>query len=270
MYHGFAVFTIGALFILGSALFTGQAEALPKKVDAAAAETASGTVVETMNAPGYTYMLVADGGGQTWVAIPETKVETGAKVRYSKGMEMKNFTSKTLNKTFETIIFSAGLVADAGEAPPAAAADNSFAAAVKSEQAGAGAAPAAAQVMPQSSGGSSGAVAPLQEISVAKAEAENGYAVEELFAKAKELNGKKVRLRGKVVKFSPNIMGKNWVHVQDGTGNPLSNTHDMVVTTGETVAVDTVVTLEGILAADKDFGAGYKYAGIIEQASLIK
>lgn len=274
MYHGFAVFTIGVLFIFGSALFTGRAEALPKTVDAATAATATGTVVETMQAPGYTYMLVADNAGQTWVAIPETKVEIGAKVRYSAGMEMKNFTSKTLNRSFETIIFSAGLVADAGEALPATAADDSFAAAVKSEQAGAGAAPAAAPaaapVMPQSSGGSSGAVAPLQEISVAKAEAENGYAVEELFAKAGELNGKKVRLRGKVVKFSPNIMGKNWVHVQDGTGNPLTNTHDMVVTTGETVAVDTVVTLEGILAADKDFGAGYKYAGIIEQASLIK
>jgi hypothetical protein len=120
------------------------------------------------------------------------------------------------------------------------------------------------------SGGSSGAVAPLQEISIPKADAENGYTVEELFTKAKELNGKKVRLRGKVVKFSPNIMGKNWVHIQDGTGNPMNNTHDMVVTTSETVAVDAVVTLEGILAAEKDFGAGYKYVGIIEQASLIK
>jgi hypothetical protein len=263
MYHGFKGFMIGVLCILGSALFIGQAAALPKTADSVKAE--SGTVVETMKAPGYTYMLVADGPKQNWVAIPATNVETGAKVRYTADMVMENFTSKTLKKTFETIIFSAGLLEGASEAPEEAAADDSFSAAVKSEQSSDAAEPA----MP-ASGGSSGAVAPLQEISVAKAEAENGYSVEELFSKAKELDGKNVQLRGKVVKFSANIMGKNWVHVQDGTGNPMNNTHDMVVTTSETVEVAAIVTLEGTLAADKDFGAGYKYAAIIEQASLIK
>lgn len=263
MHHGLRSFMIGMFFILGSALCVSQAEAMPKMADSGKEE--SGTVVETMKAPGYTYMLVADGPRQTWVAIPETPVETGAKVRYLTGMEMKNFTSKTLNKTFETIIFSAGLVEGDGKASAEPTENDSFAAAVKSEQNSVVAAPP----MP-ASGGSSGAVAPLQEISIAKAEAENGYSVEELFSKAKELNGKKVRLRGKVVKFSPNIMGRNWVHIQDGTGNPLANTHDMVATTSEMVEVETVVTLEGVLAADKDFGAGYKYAGIIEQSSLIK
>ena len=119
------------------------------------------------------------------------------------------------------------------------------------------------------SGGSTGAVAPLQE-GVAVPKADNGYTIEEIFTKAGELDGKKVRLQGKVVKFSPNIMGTNWVHLQDGTGNPMQNTHDLVVTTGETVEVNSVVILEGTLAKDKDFGAGYKYAAIVEKAAVIK
>ena len=264
MHRGLTNFTMGAVLLFCSALFAGEAIAMPKTPDSARTET--GTVVETMKVPGYTYMLVDHGAGQSWVAIPETDVATGAKVRYSADMTMNNFTSKTLNKTFETIIFSAGLVEDDGEAAPKPAADNSFDAAVKSEQQK----PPAEPAMPETSGGSSGAIAPLQEVSVPKAQGENGYSVEELFAKAKELDGKKVRVQGKVVKFSPNIMGKNWVHVQDGTGNPMQNTHDLVITTGETVGMNSVVTLEGTLAADKDFGAGYKYAAIIEQAALIK
>jgi len=264
MHRGLTNFTIGAVLLFCFTLFAGESMAMPKTPDSAKME--SGTVVETMKVPGYTYMLVDNGAGQSWVAIPETDVATGAKVSYSANMTMNNFTSKTLNKTFETIVFSAGLVEDGGEAAPKPAANDSFDAAVKSEQQK----PAAEPAMPAASGGSTGAVAPLQDVSVPKAQGENGYTVEELFAKAKELNGKKVRVQGKVVKFSPNIMGKNWVHVQDGTGNPLQNTHDLVITTGETVEMNSVVTLEGTLAADKDFGAGYKYAAIIEQAALIK
>lgn len=265
MQRGLTDFTMGAVLLFCSTLFAGEPMAMPKNPDPAKVE--SGTVVETMKVPGYTYMLVDHGAGQSWVAIPETDVATGAKIRYTSDMTMNNFTSKTLNKTFETIVFSAGLMEDGGAAAPKPAADDSFDAAVKSEQQK----PAAESAMPETSGGSSGAIAPLQEnIAVAKAQGENGYTVEELFTRAKELGGKKVRVQGKVVKFSPNIMGKNWVHVQDGTGNPMQNTHDLVITTGETVEMNSVVTLEGTLAADKDFGAGYKYAAIIEQAKLIK
>lgn len=263
MHRGFINFTLGAVLFLGSALLAGEPMAMPQAADSAKIE--SGTVIETMQAPGYTYMLVDNGSGRSWVAIPETAVATGAKVRYSSDMTMNNFTSKTLNKTFETIVFSSGLVEDGGGSAKPAASD-SFDAAVKSEQQKQAADPA----MPAASGGSSGAIAPLQDVSVAKAQGENAYTVEDFFAKAKELNGKKVRIQGKVVKFSPNIMGKNWVHVQDGTGNPLQNSHDLVVTTNETVALNSVVTFEGTFAADKDFGAGYKYAAIIEQATLVK
>ena len=120
-----------------------------------------------------------------------------------------------------------------------------------------------------SSGGSTGAVVPFSEVKVEKAQGENSYTVAEIFSKTQELDGKIVRLRAKVMKVNPNIMGHNWLHLQDGTGDPLTNSHDLVVTTAESPALDQVVTVEGKLTANKDFGAGYSYTAIIENAKII-
>ncbi|MFV0436679.1 MAG: DNA-binding protein [Desulfopila sp.] len=243
----------------------------------------NGSVVETMNASGYTYMLVDNGGQKTWVAIPETTVAVGDQVNYSPGMEMKDFHSKTLNRTFATIVFSAGLDNEqaatdggaaaatsktAGEETPHANA--SFAAAVaREQQVDQTAAPADPAAMPEMSGGSSGAVVPFATVSVTKAPGDNSYTVAEIFQEAKKLQGATVRLRGQVVKFSPAIMGRNWVHLQDGTGDPMNNTHDLVVTTDATVAKGDTVIVEGVVAADRDFGAGYTYMAIVEEAKIV-
>ena len=266
-----AVYKIVLLFTVIFSFTPMQSMAMPKTDATTDGKTVTGTIIETMNSSGYTYMLVDTGGIQNWVAIPETTLKAGSQVSYYEGMEMPNFTSKTLNKTFKTIIFSAGLAETASsdpgssavKAPPPA---DSFSAALQAEQKSGAPVPSTAQA----SGGSAVAIAPLQEITVPKAQGENAYTVEEIFAGIKTLAGKKVRLQGKVVKFSPNIMGKNWVHLQDGTGNPLQNSHDLVLTTDTTPAIDAIVTMEGILMADKDFGAGYKYTAIVEQALLIK
>jgi hypothetical protein len=98
----------------------------------------------------------------------------------------------------------------------------------------------------------------------------NRYTVEQCFAEAAQLDGKRVQVRGKAVKFSPEIMGRNWIHLQDGSGSAMKNTHDLVVTTSETVDKDAVIVVEGVLAKDKDFGAGYRYHTIIENAKIIK
>lgn len=240
-------------------------------VSGAAAEGISGKVLETMSGAGYTYMYLDSGAMKQWVAIPETPVDKGTSVTLQEGMVMKNFHSKSFDRTFDKIIFSAGFAdAPAGKEmkQPAAqpAGDDSFAAAVAKEQqtASTKAPPTAAA----SSGGSMGAVVPLTDIHIEKAQGESGYTVEEIFAQAKELNGKKVRVKGKVVKFSPQIMGRNWIHLQDGTGDPMKNSHDLVVTSSEAVETGQVVVAEGTLAADKDFGAGYKYSAIVEQAVI--
>lgn len=252
---------------LSAVVLAGESLAMPPAASSTA-EVLEGTVLETMNSSGYTYLLVANGGLQQWVAIPETTVAKGERVAYFSGMTMNDFHSKTLDKTFATIVFSAGL-AEKGEKPapaPKEAASNSFAAALKAEEQTAPTIPAPGAT----SGGSSGAVVPMEELTIAKAEGENAHRVGEIFARAKELQGRSVRVRGKVVKVSTAIMGRNWVHLQDGSGNPLNNSHDLVLTGDKAPEVGTIVVMEGVLAADKDFGAGYTYSAIVEQATIVE
>lgn len=272
---------IACLFI-SIAIISSNAQAF-KKADTPTITTnqnLTGKVMETMDSGGYTYMKVDTGKGQPWVAIPRAKIAVGEEVTYQPGMVMNNFSSKTLNRTFDSIVFSSGLV---GAAAPHGsggmgaklqnphgkkdgAANDSFASAVQAE----GGAPAAPQAQAAESGGSLGAMAPFAELKVDKATGDNAYTVSEIYSKTAELDTKSVRVQGKVVKFSPMIMGRNWIHLQDGTGDPMSNTHDLVVTTSEQVTVDEVITIEGVLAANKDFGAGYKYVAIVEEAKTVK
>ena len=150
-------------------------------------------------------------------------------------------------------------------AKAAASPEGSFNDAVKAET------PAAPKLSPQQvSGGSAAAMAPFVEIKVEKAIGDNAYTVQEIFAGNKELAGKIVQVRGKVVKFNPGIMGRNWIHIQDGSGDPLQSTHDLVATSTEKAAVGDVVTVQGKLTANKDFGAGYTYVAIIEEAKIKK
>ncbi len=112
--------------------------------------------------------------------------------------------------------------------------------------------------------------APATAVAVEKAAGPGAYTVGELFAKGAALNGKKVTVRGKVVKMSAGIMDRNWIHLRDGSGDPAQRTHDLVVTSQDAPAVGDVVTATGTLAKDKDFGSGYRYAVILEQATVAK
>ncbi len=96
----------------------------------------------------------------------------------------------------------------------------------------------------------------------------NDGTVADLYAKKDELAGKQVTLRGKVMKFSPMIMGKNWIHVQDGSGEASAGNNDMTVTTSQSANVGDTVLVKGTLVANKDFGAGYSYDVIVEDAEV--
>ena len=246
-----------------------------------------GKAKEVLSGGGFTYVLIAAEKGDTWVAVPETKVAVGEVCSVAEGQVMQNFPSKSLNRTFAEIVFSPGIEgkkseiggdAHGGEAaapaaksatPGGTAPAGAFGAAMQKEG---GAAPAASA--PVASGetapGSGKAVVPFVELKIAKASGENSFTVADIFGKGAGLNGKKVKIKAQVVKFSPEIMGKNWLHLQDGTGDPLKNTHDLVVTTTGKAAKGDIVTVEGVLAADKDFGGGYKYAVIVEDVSITR
>ena len=235
------------------------------------AGTVSGVVADNMNSGGYTYVLLKHDGGENWVALPEQSVEKGQKMTVTVDMEIKNFHSKTLNRDFQNIIFSSGnkQAEHAGKAADAASA-GSFAEAVAKEQATGQNPSPNAQTPPEESAGSAGAVAPFADIKVEKATGEGAVTVGEVFANAKKLDGKTVRLHGRVMKVSRAIMGRNWIHLQDGSGDPLHNTHDLVATSDAAPNVGDVIVVVGKLAAEKDFGAGYRYAALIEEAKIEK
>lgn len=236
-----------------------------------------GKAKEVLSGGGFTYVLIGAEKGDTWVAVPQTKVAVGEVCAVAEGQVMQNFPSKTLNRTFKEIVFSPGIEgkkpemgeAHGGDAAPAPAAKTAtpagaFGAAMQKE--GSAAPVATGEMAP----GSGKAVVPFVELKIAKAAGANAYTVADIFSNGASLNGKKVKIKAQVVKFSPQIMGKNWLHLQDGTGEPLKNTHDLVVTSADKAEKGDIVTVEGVLAADKDFGAGYKYAVIVEDVTIIR
>jgi hypothetical protein len=203
--------------------------------------TLSGKVVETMNSGGYTYILLEKDGEKTWVAVREMEIAVGQEISFEPGHEMSNFTSNTLNRTFDRIVFSAGPVSRHGSS----GSDKTMGL------------------------GSKGTVVHTDEsIKEEKASGPNAYTVAELYEKGDKLDKSNVIIRGKVVKVSIGIMGKNWLHIQDGTGDEKNNTHDLVVTTQDKPSVGDVVTVSGTLYKDKDFGSGYRYDVIVEEAHV--
>ncbi len=221
----------------------------PAAASEPAAEVLAGKVLQTMNSGGYSYILIQKSNGEnSWVAVTETPVKVGSQMKFRGGMEMGQFESKTLKRTFDKIIFADGVIADPKPAEKAAL-------------------PTGDKASP----GSKGSVASKDaSVSVTKATGTNAYTVKEAFAGSTKLNKKKVVIRGKVVKVSSQIMGRNWIHIQDGTGTAAAGNHNLVCTSKDTADVGDVVTVSGTLAKDKDFGGGYKYAVIIEDATVKK
>lgn len=213
-------------------------------------DSITGKISETMNSGGYTYICIDKDGKKTWVAIPETKVSVGDDISLPPGYEMINFTSKTLNRTFDKIIFTTGPSHHGAHGAPGA-----------SDKMG---------VHGGSMGAKSAETTGSEIIKVEKASGPDAYTVAELFEKCAELNNKNVAVKGKVVKVSAGIMGKNWLHLRDGSGTAKDSNNDITVTTQDIANVGDVVTANGVLFKDKDFGSGYKYNVIVEEASIKK
>jgi hypothetical protein len=91
-----------------------------------------------------------------------------------------------------------------------------------------------------------------------------GITISELYKNPTNFAGKTVIIRGKVVRYNHEVMHKNWVHLQDGTD--FSDKFDLTVTTNDSLAVGQTATFKGVIALDKDFGSGYFYDVIMEEA----
>ncbi len=204
-----------------------------------AANMHTGVVQEVLQATAYTYLKVKEGDQDFWVAITKRETKVGETISFAGGLEMKNFESKDLQRKFDSIYFVDSVIG--GESRPAGTGHGSM-------------------QMP----GRTKPALEKEEISVERAE--GGITIGELLADPDSYAGKTVLIKGQVTKVNRAILGKNWVHLQDGTD--AAGKFDLTITTQEQASVGDVVTFEGTIVLNKDFGAGYVYAVLMEEGKL--
>ena len=230
--HSWRLIFLGSALLLAGAAHA--ADAAAPAASAAAPLRVQGTVAEVQDTENYTYLRLTEGSSSTWVAVQHSHVVLGSKVSIDNPMEMINFESKALKRTFPRIIF--GTIQGTGDAAA-------------------------------SPHGSTAKLAGM-DVKVAKATGAKAYTVAEVVKQADALNGKAVELHAKVVKFNPDIMGKNWVHVRDGSGKDSDGSNDILVTTADSTSVGATVTVSGTVRTKQDFGSGYAYKVLIDGATL--
>jgi hypothetical protein len=251
--------TFESVFFLGGV--TSQSDSAPNKKPnetAPVAKVAGGFLVtadthtvviqQVIDTDSYTYLKVKEADVEAWLAISKSQMAVGETITFQNPMEMREFKSKTLNKTFEVIYFLGKVTKTLDADGKVLAVDTPKA--VESKEP---------------------VVKKIEKINIAPVE--GGISIGDLFEKRDSYNGKVIQIKGKVVKFSKSIMGKNWVHLQDGTGKAGTKktaTNDLLVTTQEVVEVDDVVTFQGMIVLKKDFGAGYSYEVLMEMGKKQK
>jgi hypothetical protein len=206
-------------------------------------------VAEVIQTSNYTYLKVSDNGAENWIAVTSQEAAVGEVYYYDQALEMKNFNSKELKRTFETIYFVQGLskqpIASAA-APPAGMGEMGGDMAAKH----------------------TGKIALEKKAGISIAPAAGSVSIAQLYTDREKYSGKVIKIKGQVVKINEQVMGKNWIHIQDGSGD--TGNFDLAVTTLDGMKMDDVVTFEGVITLNKDFGAGYFYEIIMEDAKLVK
>jgi hypothetical protein len=192
-----------------------------------------GKVIDKIPAKGYTYLQVSENKNDYWIAVPTMEIEIGETVYFSRFMVMEDFSSENIDKSFDEILF----VEDARKSPTPDEMKNIHSGATSTEK---------------------------QDIKVEPLK--DGVTVKQLYDDKSTLNGKIVKVKGKVTKFNKQIMKRNWIHIQDGTGD--ENEFDLVITSNTDVQVGDIIIAEGKVAVDKDFGAGYFFPIMIEEAQI--
>lgn len=193
------------------------------------------TVKEILQASAYTYLYVNDGEKDLWLAVTKMDAQVGDQYYYDGAMEMSDFKSKDLDRTFESVLFVQAISKDP---------------ILKDMQ----------------ENGSKQIKEVVANENIHVETPEGGISIGDLISNKSEYDQKTVIVSGQVVKYNPAIMEKNWIHLQDGTGEV--GTNDLTITTQFESKVGDVITIEGVVTLDKDFGAGYAYEIIIEDATL--
>ena len=203
----------------------------------------TGPVLETMNAAGYTYVRVDCGEARIWAAGPQAAVSVADEVVIPLDMPMKDFHSDALRRDFDWVFFVTHIqrVEDIRDDETTRA------------------------TIARAHGGDAGDEKPAVDFSRLE-RPDGGKTISEIFTDKQELTGKRVLVRAKVIRFTEGVLGKNWIHIQDGSGRPGSN--DLTVTTEQRVRVGDAVLVRGTVALDRDFGLGYRYDVLLEDAAV--
>lgn len=201
-------------------------------------------VEEILPASRYSYLKVNEAGNAFWIAVRKQPITKGATYFYRNGLLKTNFESQEYNRIFDRIFLVSNLV-------------------------------------PEQHGGNAGTSNdPLNTRENAETiqkelipthtektvQHKGTITIAELVANPKAYEGKSVQLSGTCVKVNPNIMNRNWIHLQDGTKDDF----DLVITSSTFVPEGKKVTLKGIVNLNRDFGAGYTYDLIVENAEVIE
>lgn len=194
-------------------------------------------VKEVLPTDKYIYVKVGEKDSTYWIATLKTEVEIGGSYYYKGSVLQSNFKSKEYNRIFEEVYFVSELIPSEHGA--------SYEASMKE------------------SGG--GIMSAKEGIEPRDVRIEGSVRIAELVANPEKYGGETIRVSGVCIKINNEIMGRNWVHLRDGSKDDF----DLVVTTNDEVEVGQIVTLEGIVGLDRDFGAGYQYNIIIEAAELM-
>ncbi|MEX6625341.1 hypothetical protein [Tenacibaculum salmonis] len=195
-------------------------------------------VIEKIPAGGYIYLKVSENDKKYWVAVPGREIKIGATYYYDEGMEMKNFESKILKRTFDTVIFAQGVRDE----------ENKTKNKINNK------------TIKKSTNKGKTKVVNIEK-------AANGIQISELFENPKTYQNKEVIIKGQAVKVNNEIMGVNFIHLQDGTtGN---GEYDITITTNEKVKIGDIITIKGTVILNKDFGAGYLFDVLIEKAIVL-
>jgi len=196
-------------------------------------------VKEVIHAAGYTYLNVSEKRKTTWLALPGMDVSKGDKLSYSGGMIMNDFHSKELNRTFPDILFLERITNESKKT----------------------------EVKEIKIEGKMGEVK-NEKINVSVKQGEGCISIAKLFESKADFSEKTIKVRGIITKINSAIMGKNWIHIQDGT--EYKGAYDLTITTDSHLQVSDTVTFEGKISLKKDFGYGYTYEVIMEDGKLIR
>ncbi|MBZ0243385.1 MAG: GW dipeptide domain-containing protein [Bacteroidales bacterium] len=201
-------------------------------------------VSEVIQANAYSYLNVKEGNQQFWIAVPTMDARKGDELHFTQSMEMADFYSRDLDRTFDLVLF----VDDISTLPIPAAT------------------PALGNMQqPHAQEATAHEGRPKTDRKEIKVEAKDGaIQLAELFENAEKYSNKRVKVTGEVTKFNTGIMGKNWAHIQDGTA--YGKYFDLTVTTQDIVPVGDIVFFEGTLVLNKDLGSGYFYEFLLEDA----